>query len=91
MSNGSSGDSNAPLILVMGILGLLVCQVFGVVAWVMGNSHREECRRLGRQPEQLAEVGRILGMVSVALLAFAIVAMFVGMALFGLTAASFGR
>jgi len=34
-----------PVILAFGILGLVVCQLFGVAAWVMGDNDLKEMRR----------------------------------------------
>jgi hypothetical protein len=56
-------DNRPIIILVLGILGLTGCQVLGPVAWVMGNQYRTECMIDDREPDQLAVVGRVLGMV----------------------------
>jgi ribosomal protein S27AE len=48
----SSGASNDTLSLVMGILGLLMCPIFSVVAWVSGSP---------------GSAGRILGIVGAVL------------------------
>ena len=58
--------SRGSTILVFGILGLLVCAVFGPIAWSMGN---EELRRIesGQAPPDghgSASAGRICGMIS---------------------------
>lgn len=60
-------DDNGTLILVMGILGLVLCGIFGIVAWVMGNSHLQAATQAGVEPDQNAKIGRILGMVAVGL------------------------
>tara|TARA_B100000029_G_scaffold11951_1_gene12673 strand:- start:670 stop:951 length:282 start_codon:yes stop_codon:yes gene_type:complete len=52
------------LILVFGILGLMVCQLFGVAAWVMGNGHRRRSRELGVEPDGAATAGWICGIIS---------------------------
>ena len=58
------------VILAFGILGLVVCQLFGVAAWVMGNNDLREMDRGYMDPagRDLTKTGRILGMVSTALL-----------------------
>lgn len=58
------------LILVLGILGLLVCQVLGIVAWVMGNNDLEAMRRGTMDPsgKDLTNAGRICGMIATILL-----------------------
>lgn len=83
-------DNNGTLILVMGILGLVVCQVCGIVAWVMGNTHIEAARQAGVEPDQNAVIGRILGIVSVAILAFAVVGGLVMFLVFGAVAVGGG-
>jgi len=54
------------VILAFGILGLVVCQLFGIAAWVMANSDLEEMRRGYMDPSgrDLTNTGRILGMVA---------------------------
>jgi len=74
------------VILAFGILGLVVCQLFGVAAWVMGDNDLKEMRRGYMDPSgrDLTQTGRILGMVSTALLAMSllIVILFVGLGIF---------
>jgi uncharacterized membrane protein YjgN (DUF898 family) len=62
-------------VLVLGILAIVVCQVIGPFAWTMGNRTVAEIDaaggRLGGRTE--ATIGRILGIVSTALLGLALV------------------
>ena len=51
-------------IFVLGLLGMLLCQVLGIIAWVQGNTYMQKCRNLGVEPEGIAVAGRILGMIS---------------------------
>ena len=57
-------------IFVLGLLGLLLCQVLGIIAWVQGNTYMynackmQKCRNVGVEPEGIAVAGRILGMIS---------------------------
>jgi uncharacterized BrkB/YihY/UPF0761 family membrane protein len=57
------------MILVFGILGLMVCVIFGVVAWVMGKGDLEKMKRgeMDREGEAMTRVGYILGIVSTVL------------------------
>ena len=69
-------------ILVFGILGLVVCQLLGIAAWVMGNQDLREMDAGWMDPSgrDLTNAGRICGMVATALLlipAVAIVLMLV--------------
>src|SRR5438552_1150288 len=56
-------------VLTLGILGLCVCLVCGIIAWVMGNTDLRAMRegRMDRSGEGMTNAGRICGMVSVAL------------------------
>lgn len=57
------------LILVLGILGLAVCVICGVIAWVMGNADLKEmdAGRMDPSGRGLTQGGKICGMVSVIL------------------------
>jgi len=63
-----------PVILVFGILGLVVCQLLGVAAWVMANNDLQEMRRGYMDPSgrDLTQTGRILGIVSAVLLSISL-------------------
>jgi hypothetical protein len=65
-------DSDATAILVLGILGLCVCGILGVIAWVKGNAYLDACKSLGCEPKGTAVAGRILGMIATGLIALAI-------------------
>ena len=57
------------MILVFGIIGIVLCVVFGIVAWVMGNSDLRAMREGGMDPtgEGLTKAGKICGIVGVVL------------------------
>lgn len=55
-------------IFVLGLLGLLLCQILGIIAWVQGNTYMAKCRNMGVEPDGLAVAGRILGIISTILL-----------------------
>jgi hypothetical protein len=57
-------------ILVFGILGLLVCQLLGIAAWVMGNQDLREMDAGWMDPSgrDITNAGRICGMVATAML-----------------------
>ena len=63
------------LILVFGILGLVCCMIFGIVAWVMGSSDLREmdAGRMDPSGRGLTQAGKICGIISVALAAVGIV------------------
>ena len=81
------------MILVFGILGLLLCQVLGIVAWVMGANDIKEMDAGGMDPSgrSLTQAGKICGIIATVLMILSVVAAIIFLALFGLagfTAAS---
>lgn len=62
--------SQATTILVLGILGVVVCQFLAPVAWVMGNNELQAIDAGRRNPENrgTANAGRILGIVGTVLM-----------------------
>lgn len=73
------------LILVLGILGLILCQPVGIAAWVMGNADLKQIAAGTMDPEgkSLTQVGKILGIIAVVLM---IIGLVVGV-LFGILGA----
>ena len=74
MSSGGRGPEGASTILVLGILGLVVCQPLGIAAWVQGNSYLQRCREMGVEPDGQAVAGRICGMVASILMIISLLA-----------------
>jgi hypothetical protein len=60
----------ATVILVLGILSLVICQILGPVAWVMGNSAIKEIDSSGGAlgGRGTTNAGRICGIVATVLL-----------------------
>jgi len=60
------------LILVLGFLGLVLCQVCGPFAWIMGNKDLKEMRegRMDRTGEGSTIAGKICGIIGTCLLVF---------------------
>lgn len=58
------------VILTFGILGLVICQLFGIAAWAMGQNDLREMDRGYMDPtgRDLTNTGRILGMVGVGMM-----------------------
>jgi hypothetical protein len=54
------------VILVLGILGLMVCAICGIVAWVWANADLREMDAgvMDRSGRDMTNAGRILGIVS---------------------------
>jgi hypothetical protein len=61
-------ESRSTTILVLGILGLVVCQVLGIIAWVMGSNLRKEALAAGYPEPGQAKAGRICGIIATVLL-----------------------
>ena len=76
------------LILALGILGLVSCQVLGVAAWIMGADDIKEMRagRMDPSGEGLTQAGYALGMVSTILLAVGLASMLLFMLFFAVMA-----
>ena len=73
------------MILVFGILGLVVCFPFGIVAWVMGNADLKAMDAGTMDPEGrgTTQAGKIIGMIATILtvLSFIIGIFFLALAL----------
>ena len=65
----------ATTVLVLGILGLVLCQVLAPVAWIMGNTAVREIDASGGTygGRGSAHAGRICGFIGTVLLALSIV------------------
>ena len=72
------------MILTFGILGLVICAIFGIVAWVMGNGDLREMAAgtMDRTGEGMTRAGKICGMISTILLIAGVALWAVGMVLF---------
>jgi hypothetical protein len=64
-------------VLILGILGIVMCQLAAPVAWIMGNKALEEIDRdpLRYSNRSNVNLGRILGMVGTIILAVGAVGM----------------
>lgn len=71
-------DSQATTVLVLGILALVLCQVLGPIAWVMGNKELAGIDAGLRPPQNrgTAQAGRILGIISTVFLIIGIAVLF---------------
>ena len=57
------------VVLVLGILGIVVCVICGIIAWVMGNNDLREMAAGTMDPSGrgITQAGKICGMISVIL------------------------
>jgi predicted ferric reductase len=75
----TSGQSLTPhrgvVVLVLGILGLVVCFICGIIAWVMGNNDLRQMDAGAMDPSGrgMTQAGKICGMISVILAIIVIV------------------
>jgi hypothetical protein len=72
--------SDATTIFLLGILGIMVCQLLAPYAWKKGNTYRDVCIIHGIEPDGLATAGRVLGMVGTVILALNLAMMLVWIA-----------
>ena len=63
-ANDQQHPQGATTIFILGLVGILVCFILGIVAWVQGNTYMAECKARGIEPEGLAVAGRILGIIA---------------------------
>jgi len=57
------------VVLVLGILGIVVCFICGIIAWVMGNNDLRQMDAGAMDPSGrgMTQAGKICGMISVIL------------------------
>ncbi len=90
MQDASMRPHRGVMILVFGILGIVICVIFGIVAWVMGSGDLREMQagRMDPTGQGLTLAGKICGIISVVLALLGIVLWILMMILgFGLAAA----
>lgn len=77
-------------VLVLGILSLVVCQVLGPFAWVMGNTALQEIDAAGGMAPNRGQVvaGRILGIIGTVMLIIPLIVLAVFLIIAGATAVS---
>ena len=91
MGGGAMRPHRGVMMLVFGILGIVLCVIFGILAWVMGNADLREmdAGRMDPTGRGMTQAGKILGIISVALLLLGIV-LWVLLVVVGLGAAAAG-
>jgi hypothetical protein len=75
------------MILALGIISWAIgCPIFGLMAWIMGNSDLREMERGAMDPQGmgLTQAGQIVGMIHVIIALFAIVIGLVGVIVLGM-------
>ena len=84
---GTGAGDNSTLILVLGIVGILCCNVLGPVAWYMGRQELQGMAegRIAATNEGTTRAGMILGIIGTAFLVLGLlwIVFFGGMAVLG--------
>lgn len=81
MNSGYVTPHRGVLILVLGILGLIFCQVFSPFAWIMGKGDMEKIDAGLMDPEGrgMTQAGMICGIVGTAILVLILLGTVVGL------------
>ena len=81
-------DHRGILILALGILSLLICPPLGIAPWLIGNGDLRAMDAGTMDPEGrgLTQVGKILGIVSIAIFAIGLVVGVLAVLFFGMFA-----
>jgi uncharacterized membrane protein YjgN (DUF898 family) len=66
-------EGRSTTVLVLGILGLVLCQILAPIAWVMGNKVRDEAVAMGRVEPGNNKAGRICGIIGTCLIGLFVV------------------
>lgn len=80
------------MILVLGILGIVLCFIPGIIAFIMGGKDLEEMRNGTMDPsgEQITKIGRICGIIGTILQVGGILLWIVLVVLLGVAGAAAG-
>jgi hypothetical protein len=81
-------QSQATTALVLGILGIVICQILAPFAWSMGNKEMQAIDAGRRPPENrgTANAARILGIVGTVLLGIGIIGVILFFTVFSIAA-----
>ena len=74
-------DSEANMIFILGILGIVVCAICAPIAWAKGQSYRTTCRVMGVAPSGMATAGWIMGIIGTVIFVLSIVVVIAAAAL----------
>ena len=84
-SEGPMRAHRGGVILALGIIGLVLCVICGIIAWVMGNNDLREMNagRMDPSGRGLTKAGKICGMISVLLMLLWLMICLLSFAFFG--------
>jgi hypothetical protein len=63
----TSSDDGLP-VLIVGLIGIMLCQLAAPAAWVMGSAYEARCRARGEKPSSTGHAGKIVGIVGTVML-----------------------
>lgn len=89
--NGTLTPHRGVLVLVLGIVSLVACQLLGVVPWVLANNDLKEmdAGRMDPDGRGLTQAGKILGIISIVVAVIGIL-LTIGMFVLGIDIAATG-
>lgn len=89
---GAMRPHRGTMVLVFGILGLVLCIVFGIMAWVMGNGdlRQMDAGQMDPSGRGMTQAGKVLGIVGVCLQLLAVLIWLVMVVIIGVGAAAAG-
>jgi len=67
-----SNDDGLP-VLIVGLIGIMLCQLAAPAAWIMGSSYEARCRARGETPSGPGHAGKIVGIVGTVMLGLGLV------------------
>ena len=75
VDNTQLAPHRGTIVLVLGILSLVVCQILGIFAWIMGNNDLKAMDAGTMNPEgrSITQIGKILGIIATVLLGLGVV------------------
>ena len=62
VATSTAKDEGFPVLMV-GLVGLMFCQLLCPVAWAMGSSYEAKCRERGQSPSSSGHAGKIIGII----------------------------
>lgn len=71
------------IIFVLGLVGILMCQICAPIAFFMGQGYKRDCLAEGMRPSGFGEAGRIMGLVGSILMVLSFIVLGLYFCLFG--------
>lgn len=65
--------NDATTVFILGLLGIILCQLCAPVAWSKGNTYVQCCALNDVQPDGLGVAGRVMGIIGTVLLVLTLI------------------